>query len=326
MNRKTSTLHSLAATALLLTTGCAPKIYTSLQTRLPARSANAEILVYEPTDTLPSSTEVLGGLLIKNEKGAARCDYDEAMLLARNETNRAGGNGMHITWHQTPAGPGIGHQLAAEILSLPDSVFRTDYAANIVRQQALTALFAPHARSHRGAQSEYRNNFFVNAGCAFITSEFLVPYNFDGNPRRGLDINAGYQYTIRGIGFGLRYSGYYTSGELNREKDRMRLHYFAPEFVLRQALSDRWSINESIGAGYAMYRENFRGVTGKMGGFGYHVNLGIECKIARGLGVNVGAGMYSARFSSMDSLAKEVADKKAGITRISLHGGFRFYF
>lgn len=283
-------------------------------------------MVYEPTDTLPASAEVLGGLLIKNEKGTARCDYDEAMLLAQqpDESGRRQRHAHHLAPDACRAGYGTltrSRNTQPARFGLPD---------RLCREHRTSAgpdgtLCAPH-RSHRGAQSEYRNNFFVNAGCAFITSEFLVPANFDGNPKRGLDINAGYQFTMRGIGFGLRYSGYYTSGELNREKDRMRLHYFAPEFVLRQALSDRWSINESIGAGYAMYRENFRGLTGKVGGFGYHVNLGIEYKIARGLGVNLGAGVYSARFCSMDSLAKEVADKKAGITRISLHGGFRFYF
>ncbi|WP_418990838.1 hypothetical protein [Alistipes sp.] len=321
-------LFRLFAAALpLVATGCAPKIYTSLQARLPARAANAEVLVYEPADSLPASAGVLGGLLIKNEKGSARCNYDEAMQLARNQTNRAGGNGLHITWHQTPAGPGQGHQLSAEILTLPDSLYRADYAENLARQQALTALYAPHARNRRGAQSEYRNNFFVNAGCGFIISEFLTGNLKSGNPKRGLDINAGYQYTARGIGFGLRYSGYYASAELfTYGKDRIRLHYFAPEFVLRQALSERWSINESIGVGYVIYRESTDGLSAKVGGFGYHVNLGIEYKIARGLGINLGTGVYCARFGSMDKLAQNYSDKKAGITRISLHGGLRFYF
>ena len=170
----------------------------------------------------------------------------------------------------------------------------------------------------------------LHAGYAFITSDFYLPAGVSGNPKQGLDINAAYQWTSRiGIGFGLRYSGYFTSVMSEGAKLKVRLHYFAPEFVLRQEAgrNRRWAFHESVGLGYARYTEQMGSLSGGIGGLGFHVEVGFEYKLAQNVGIGASVGTYGTRFSSMDDAVSQYNDdQKGGISRISLNGGLRFYF
>ena len=112
-------------------------------------------------------------------------------------------------------------------------------------------------------------------------------------------------------------------------KLKVRLHYFAPEFVLRQEAgrNRRWAFHESVGLGYARYTEQMGSLSGGIGGLGFHVEVGFEYKLAQNVGIGASVGTYGTQFSSMDDAVSQYNDdQKGGISRISLNGGLRFYF
>ena len=46
------------------------------------------------------------------------------MQRAKDETNKIGGNGLHLFWHKEPSALGSScHRIAAHMLLLPDSVY-----------------------------------------------------------------------------------------------------------------------------------------------------------------------------------------------------------
>ena len=328
-------LQTIAGAALLLTTGCAPSVSTRIQKSYPARIEGSTVLVYTMTDSLPEPTEVLGSVRVKDSGFSINCNYEQVMQLAKNETNKAGGNGLRLTEHKEPTALGSTcHRIAADILLLPDSAYTATYFDNIAVQNARSTIYgypnnyAPQHSERKPYIETGRNTFVFNIGYGLITSDYYVPDGVSGNPKQGLDVGVGYQWTSKqGFGFGLRYSGYFSSVESGAAKMKIGLHYFAPEFVLRQDFGRRWLLRESIGIGYARYVEKLGSISAGIGGFGYHMDLGIEYKLSRYVGIGVGIGLYGTRFSSMDEIVGAYSDKeKAGIARINLNGGLRFYF
>lgn len=336
MRHFSASLQTLAAGALLFITGCAPSVYTNIQKSYPARIEGSTVLVYDITDSLPEPAELLGSISIQDSGFSVNCNYEAVMQRAKDETNKIGGNGLRLLLHKEPSLASSCHRIAADMLLFPDSVYTASYFDNIAAQNARLSMYggpkngepSPVGKRGKPVIETGRNTFVINAGYAFITSEYVVPGGLTGNPKQGLDINAAYQWHARnGLGFGLRYSGYFTSVKGGGETLSIGLHYFAPEFSLRQELGRRWAFRESIGIGYARYSETVGSITGSIGGLGYHAEFGIEYKLSKYVGIGVGIGAYQARFNSADELIKQYTDEeKAGISRISLNGGMRFYF
>lgn len=217
----------IAAGATLLATSCSPSVYTSIQKSYPARIEGSPVLVYDIADSLPQPAEILGSVTISDTGFSINCNYEKVMQRAKDETNRIGGNGLRLLWHKKPSALGSScHRIAADMLLFPDSVYTASYFDNATAQNALQATSGYLPANTRPTVSDSEtpkatksnNTVILNAGYAFITSKFYVPAGITGNPKQGLDVNAAYQWTLRiGIGFGLRYSGYFTSvGTKNR--------------------------------------------------------------------------------------------------------------
>ena len=113
-------------------------------------------------------------------------------------------------------------------------------------------------------------------------------------------------------------------------KLKVRLHYFAPEFVLRQEAgrNRRWAFHESVGLGYARYTEQMGSLSGGIGGLGFHVEVGFEYKLTQNAAESGPASELTAHGSvRWTTRCREYDDdQKGGISRISLNGGLRFYF
>ena len=223
MRHFSASLQAFAAGALFLTTGCAPSVYTSIQKSYPARIEGSTVLVYDMADSLPEPAEVLGSVTVKDSGFSVNCNYAKVMQRAKDETNKIGGNGLHLFWHKEPSVLGSScHRIAAHMLLLPDSVYTASYFDNVAAQNARLAAYglipadgtvAPGRETPKAANN---NTLTFNAGYAFITSDFYLPAGVSGNPKQGLDINAAYQWTSRiGIGFGLRFHiGHERRGEI----------------------------------------------------------------------------------------------------------------
>lgn len=129
----------------------------------------------------------------------------------------------------------------------------------------------------------------------------------------------------QGLGAGIRYSGHFAHLEKGSENIRIRIHYAAPEFVARQNLGERWVARETIGAGYALYTENGAGYSGRVSGFGAHINIGAEYKITPWLGIGACLGAIITRFPNWGHCVAG-GTQNAQIARISIDGGVHFYF
>ncbi|WP_295940521.1 porin family protein [uncultured Alistipes sp.] len=317
--------------------GCSPQIATNIQKSYPARIEGSTVLVYDITDTLPASAELLGDIRIKDTGFSTECNYDQVMNLAKERTNRIGGNGLHLTSHKKPTAFGSScHQIEANMLLIPDSVYTASYFDNIASQsdnQYAGSYTVKTPKSETvSSGTVYKtphNTLIVNAGYAFITSKMEAVAGSANDLKQGLDINAAYQWTAKsGLGVGLRYSGYFASTDVGYgTKLKLGLHYIAPEFVISQRVGRRWIFRESVGIGYARYTESVSSLSAGINGFGFHVDLGFEYRLSQVVGIGASIGAYSMRFNSADDIMQQYnRDEKAGISRISLNGGLRFYF
>lgn len=306
--------------------GCSPKVYTSIRTSHPARTAGSPVLVYEPADSLPDTyeMEVLGTIKIKDTGFSVGCNYPTVIQKAKDEVNKIGGNGLYISTHRLPGLKSSCHQIEGYMIWLPEEIFLSTYFDNMSRQKGYELLYGgvalPQQPAAEDSAKRRSSRIVLGAGYGFLTSKYYYPTPSSGNPKSGLDINAAYQWTGRGLGFGLRYSGYFSSFTYGGEKNKIGLDYFAPELVFLMETKGNWAFCESLGIGYVNYREtNYKNV----GGFGFHLALGAEYKFSPGVGLGIEAGYYGARFSDSH---KTDGDSAAGINRVSLNGGLRFYF
>lgn len=334
--------HLTAALFLLLAgAGCAPKVYTTLQKSYPPRPAGSEVQVFYLNDPVPDNAEVLGRVEVRDEGTATHCGYQSVVNLAKEETNRAGGNGLHIVWHQIPAlNSGSCHQIAGDMLRLENP------AAGVVPAPGQTAATTPatppatlaatpqQPPQHATSRPAFKRTPFtleVNAGYGLVVSKMEPIGSMSGNPRRGLHINAALRWASqRQVGVGLRYSGYFSSVQYNNsffEEGRLRLHvhYIAPELVMRQAIGRRWELHETLGVGYASYGESFRGLTASLDGFGGHLSFGAEYRLSNHFALGLGMAGYRFLFPSQEILTTET-DATQGITLLSINGGIRFLF
>lgn len=338
MCKKVSTLSYASLVTVVAApffTGCSPKVYTRIETIFPSRPAGSPVLVYEIEETPPARTEVLGDIQIGDTGFSTGCQYDQVLRTAKDETNKIGGNGLHLTWHKRPSVFGSScHQITADMLRLSDSVYRSAYPDYDTEQARQTVLYTASSGSAptdtRTVESSDRQNstLILNAGYAFITSKFDILEGYSGDPTSGLDINAAYQWTGRsGFGFGLRYSGYFTSISGADEKLSIGLHYAAPEFVVREEYGRRWVLHGSFGVGYACYRESLDRISVSFSGYGFHAEAGAEYKLSKSVGIGIALGAYNARIKEADKLMKKYTENaKAAITRISFNGGLRVHF
>lgn len=177
---------------------------------------------------------------------------------------------------------------------------------------------APRGRS--------QHTFFANAGYTAILSTIYLRESSSGSLNEGLEITAGYNWTSRrGVGVGVVYSGAFISAQRGGFERTSRIHYIAPEFVARQRVGRRWLFRESAGIGYGRYIRSYAGLTGSRGGVGIHESVSAEFMLTRflGLGVTVGGQWLIVDSPDVDDGAEL---NLAGIFRVQLGGGIRFYF
>lgn len=329
-------LRLFAAGLLLQSAGCAPKIYTSLQKSLPPRPEGSAVLVYNLSDSLPATAEVLGTVEVRDNGFSTNCGYPQVLQRAKEETNKAGGNGLILTWHKEPTVFGSScHQIAGDILLIPDSAFTASWSANAAMQTYRSNYFSvpaatPLATGPKPADDRMPCTILVNAGYGFIVSKMELFEGVTGNPKQGFNLNAAFQWAARsGLGFGLRYGGYYSSANYENVKFNVRLHYIAPEFVMRQEIGRRgkWIFRESVGIGYARYSESVENISVSYSGVGFHIDLGVEYKLSPHVGIGAGIGAYGANFGTVEYPSSEYApEENSGISYLAFNGGLRFYF
>ena len=179
---------------------------------------------------------------------------------------------------------------------------------------------------HLAPRNRSQHTFFANAAYTAVISTLYLAESSSGSLNEGYDISAGYNWTSRrGVGVGVVYSGAFISAQRGGFERTSRIHYIAPEFVARQRVGRRWLFRESAGIGYGRYIRSYAGLTGSRGGVGIHESVSAEFMLTRflGLGVTVGGQWLIVDSPDVDDGAEL---NLAGIFRVQLGGGIRFYF
>lgn len=319
-----------ALTILFFLTSCAPKVYTSLQKSYPARNPQSTVLVYDLEETIPQPAETLGRVTVKDTGFSTHCDYQQVIQLAKNETNKAGGNGLKIDWHGTPGLASTCHRIRGTILRLPDSLYYKDYMP-AAAAQTLSETTAAHTPMYvkqpkTSPVLTERSTLFLQAGYGIVTSKLFLPDGSTGHPDKGVTFDAGYHWISKiGIGAGLRYAGYYSTFDLSGKKCNINLHFAGPEFVYRWDFARKWLLRLSLGIGYARYSEATTLESGGYNGWGAVADMGIEYRVSPHIGLGAGLSACTTRFKGMDAYVRD-KDLRGGIEYIQFKGGVQFYF
>ena len=179
---------------------CAPKVLTHIEKKYPSRIAADEVHLYGVGQTLPETAERIGSVRVVDGGASTKCNYEQVVALAKQETAKNGGNALALTDHRKPSLLGSScHQIAGDMLWISDTAnWETGTVANLsapVGDKNTTGV----------AKSAFRHStFYANVGYAFITSKYYLPSGASGDPKNGMDWQLGYDWVSRsGFGAGL---------------------------------------------------------------------------------------------------------------------------
>ena len=215
----------------LLLGSCAPKVLTHIEKKYPSRVVADEVHLYGVGQTVPETAERIGSVRVVDGGASTKCNYEQVVALAKQETAKSSGNALALTDHRKPSLLGSScHQIAGDMLWIGDTAnWETGTVADLsapVGDKNTTGV----------AKSAFRHStFYANVGYAFITSKYYLPSGASGNPKNGMDWQLGYDWVSRsGFGAGLMYSGYKSSYAYSNVDVKVGLAYVAPQFVMKQ--------------------------------------------------------------------------------------------
>lgn len=137
MRHFSASLQALAAGALFLTTGCSPSVYTEHSKELSGPHRRFDRAGLRHGGLAAGTGRNLGQRHGQGQRIFGQLQLCEGHAAAKDETNKIGGNGLHLFWHKEPSALGSScHRIAAHMLLLPDSVYTASYFDNVAAQNA----------------------------------------------------------------------------------------------------------------------------------------------------------------------------------------------
>lgn len=319
------TIKNLVLMFTLFTlTSCAPKVITDIVKTYPVTTTPENVRLFGLNDTVPNSAEVIGKVAVVDNGASTNCKYDQVLALAKKETAKNGGNALALTDHKEPSFWGSScHQIAGMMLNLNDTVIN-----HITDGQPNSFLEAKEIRKEQERRMRpTAHTIYANIGYAWITSKYYLPSGASGSPKNGLDWQIGYEWVSKsGFGCGLLYSGYRSSYDMSNNKINVGLNYIAPQFVLKQKVSEKWQLREVFGLGYFGYKESLEGISASVSGLGFNFALGAEYLLSNHVGIGANIGYIGASLPDQENSYNKSDDEKTGIFRLAFDAGIRFYF
>jgi len=318
----------LALLLMIVLASCNPRVATDLVKIYPPIVVPDSVIVFGVGQHVPASARTIGRVSVGKGSIAAKCTYSDVLRLAKTEVSKAGGNGLMITSHSMPGSNC--HQIGGSILRLEEGAVKNDSLANdVFKDLAAEQNEAIRRRSVPG------NTFSANIGYGHIFSDI---YAADGNfmngipQRNGVDWRLQYDHTFSsGLGIGLLYSGFRSSGWVYGTKDTFLENYIAPVLSGRWKFADKWIMKGEFGLGYYRHDENAgNGYHLWADGAGFNLDLGLEYMVTPHLGLGVSAGLLSGYLGDMkDNRGNTYSSYNCdtnGVARYTLLTGFRYYF
>ena len=299
---------------------CAPKALTDIVKAYPLRVSADSVRLYEVGQVVPESAELIGSVKVVDSGASTRCNYDQVVALAKQETSKNGGNALALVEHRKPTLLGSScHQISGNMLWIGD-------VANQEPETTSALSASAHDDIAITPKSPFMHStFYASIGYAFMTNKYYLPKSASGNPKNGLDWQLGYDWVSRnGFGAGLMYSGYKSSYSYSNKDVNVGLAYIAPQFVMKQKVG-RWGIEERFGLGYFKHRESVENVSASLSGFGYNFLFGAEYYLSDHVGIGANIGYIGSSLPKQDGANYEDGEH-SGIFRFHLDAGIRFHF
>ncbi|OAV73141.1 hypothetical protein Barb6_00497 [Bacteroidales bacterium Barb6] len=338
-------LAVLAATSVL--TSCAPRIGTALMKTYPALDAEEPVTLIMSTKGVPPDIEALGIVSIRDAGFTTHCDSATVAELLKQEARKAGGNVVIVTEYIKPSFWGSScHQMTGTVARINEnSPFANEAIANLSQIEEL--------RFIKPERKLPRMNLYAGGGYGWRMAELspdLTGYmrTFTKGLMHAPVWDASFNYYFNDLfGVGLAYAAY---GAGNREQvynmetleeGYLKLNdlitYAGPVFLVRNPLSNKWTLESGIGFGYLGYvsKGNFVNEHFKKTGAtaGAQVSLGIEYKLAKdwGIGLNLSAvsgilNSWTEETNGVKTTVKaESNDKGEGLGQFRMLLGVRYH-
>ena len=289
---------------IAILSSCSPKVITKLSTSYPVTCTPAEVLVYNQYDSIPYQVTELGVVVVKDAGLSVNCGYDKVLYLAKEATSKAGGNGLYIVEHVKP------HFFGSTCHQVSGLMLKTDYSLestpNYFLSESVPLRFIPS------------NVITLNSGYAFLVSTLYDNIGNKYGAIAGVNFNIQYEHVFKkGWSIGLRTSYF----ETDMTNEDLSLWSIAPTVGVYTAIGKKWLLRGDVSVGFISCDDTWSVERGTLVG----VNLGTECLVTRFLGVGISASSETGFFPKRDGNYYDDATF-AGISRIALSVGLRFYF
>lgn len=316
---------------MVVLASCNPRVVTDIVKTYPPIVVPDSVIVFGVGQHVPASARTIGRVSVGKGSIAARCTYSDVLRLAKAEAAKAGGNGLMITSHSLPSSGGSNcHQIAGSILLLNQGAVKHDSLADAVfKNQAAEQDEVIRRHSVAG------NTFSANIGYGHIFSDIYVAdgNSLNGIPQRnGVDWRLQYDHTFSsGLGIGILYSGFRSSGWVFGTEDTFLENYIAPVLSGRWKVADKLIMKGEFGIGYYRHDENAgNGYHLWADGTGLNLDLGLEYMVTPHFGLGMSAGLLSGSVGNMkDNRGHAYSSYSCdtnGVVRYTLLTGFRYYF
>ena len=312
MKKKESMKMVLFSALAVCLTSCAmnPKVTADLMGTYPQRSAD-QVVIYEEGDTVPANATVVGKVKVTDGgmTGTLDCLYGNVLALAVKKTAESGGNALHIDNHKQPDFVSTCHRIWGTMLLLPDSLVNNVSTMKTLQElekkqdeELLGYIHNQEDRAKRARQTP-KNIFKVNGGVSFLSSDYQIDY-----------------HTYKGR------TGYTTAYSFD-EGVKTSVNFIGPSLVFSTMLGNKslWRWDVSMSLGYGRYSEKVAGYKYSEGHFCAKMDMGIEYKVAKNIGLGLQVGMSTLKLDKPEGY--ELKDNEFyGIQHVDVLGGLRFYF
>jgi len=298
--------------------------------KVSSDSENGFVTVFEIGQKIPEDSHILGRVDVKDGGLTTKRHYNDVVRLAKNEVAKAGGNGLMITGHTLPGASGSScHQISGMML-----LFNKGKAnADSLRKDLFRGLSSQQEDVKK--ENEIASNVFsVGMGYGYMTTNIYNNNYLHGvmPQHNGVEWRLQYEHIFKGgIGLGILYSGYRSSGHMYGMKDTFTDTYLAPVVSGRGIFNNVWILQGEIGIGY--YRHDERADNGYHlwgEGVGFNLDIGIEYKVSKHVGFGINAGYLPGYMNEMKDNHNRTYDPDLfelfDITRLNVLAGLRFYF
>lgn len=325
----------IALFAVLLLSGCAPKVVVDMFSDDLPPVAPDSVKLLRPHQQVPPNTLAIGDVKVVDNGFSIRGSLERVLEMAVDATAQHGGNGLVVTEVKLPDGRSSIHRLWGTMLSIPPEGLawmerqKADSAAmerqrreEYLRHQANVQQQQATARRIDSLRKTLPRNFFrVGVGPSLLVSKYQVGQR-TYKSRVGIDLQADYEHVWpSGFGFGINYLHNSTSFD---DGLKTSINYIGPSFVMG-LMASNLRLDVQYGMGYSAYTEKCDGLSVTAKRMGMTMRMGLEWRVAKHWALGVDANLLTVSLKKPD----DVEQKKGefyGIRHFGLHGGLCFYF